>query len=432
MKKVLMIAFHFPPLTGSSGIHRTLNFVRHLPTFGWSPLVLTAHPRAYEAVSDDQLAAVPPHTLVERAFALNTARHLSLWRRYPAFLARPDRWVSWWLGAVPAGLRLIRRHGVDLIWSTYPIATAHLIGATLAKLTGLPWVADFRDPMAQDGYPSDPKTWQSFKRVEERVFDRGSAFVFVTPGAARMYQQRYPGIGASRVFVVENGYDEETFAAAEAATDRTQPLHPGMTTLLHSGVVYPSERNPEPLLAALGELVAAGRIDPRRFRLRFRAAVHEALLRRLAAKYSVESCVELLPPVPYREALAEMLRADALLILQSRDCNEQIPAKLYEYLRCAKPVLALTDPEGDTANLLRRYHAGRVAPMESKEEIARALPQFLAGLAQGTLPVADAGEVKSASRFERTRELARVLDEAASTAGVRVPAAQQEPPPRRP
>lgn len=427
-----MIAFHFPPLMGSSGIHRTLNFVRYLPKFGWSPLVLTAHPRAYEAVSDDQLAAVPPGTVVERAFALNTARHLSLLRRYPAFLARPDRWASWWLGAVPAGLRLIRRHGVGVIWSTYPIATAHLIGATLAKLTGLPWVADFRDPMAQDGYPSDPKTWKSFKRVEERVFDRGSAFVFVAPGAARMYQNRYPGIEGSRVFVIENGYDEDTFAAAEAETDRAQPLNPGVATLLHSGVMYPSERNPEPLLAALGELVAGGRIDPNRFRLRFRAAVHEALLRRLAAKYSVEHCVELLPPVPYREALAEMLRADALLILQSRGCNDQIPAKLYEYLRCGKPVLALTDPEGDTANLVRRYHAGMVARMESKEEIARALPDFLARLAQGTLPVADPGEVKNASRFERTRELAQVLDEVASAAGVRAPAPQEDPPPRRP
>ncbi len=427
-----MVAFHFPPLMGSSGIHRTLNFVRYLPKFGWSPLVLTAHPRAYEAVSDDQLAAVPRDTVVERAFALNTARHLSLWRRYPAFLARPDRWVSWWLGAVPAGLRLIRRHGVDVIWSTYPIATAHLIGATLAKLTGLPWVADFRDPMAQDGYPSDPKTWQSFKRVEERAFDRGAAFVFVAPGAARTYQNRYPHIEASRVFVIENGYDEDTFAAVEAATDRTQPLNPGVVTLLHSGVMYPSERNPEPLLAALGKLVAGGRIDPNRFRLRFRAAVHEALLQRLAAKYSVEQCIELLPPVPYREALAEMLRADALLILQSRGCNEQIPAKLYEYLRCGKPVLALTDPEGDTASLVRRYHAGMVARMESKEEIARALPDFLARLAQGTLPVADPGEVKSASRFERTRELAQVLDQVASTASARAPVPQEEPPARRP
>ncbi|GIX29181.1 MAG: hypothetical protein KatS3mg123_3062 [Burkholderiales bacterium] len=427
-----MIAFHFPPLMGSSGIHRTLNFVRYLPKFGWSSLVLTAHPRAYETVSDDQLAAVPPDTVVERAFALNTARHLSLLRRYPAFLARPDRWVSWWLGAVPAGLRLIRRHRPDVIWSTYPIATAHLIGATLAKLTGLPWVADFRDPMAQDGYPSDPKTWQSFKRVEERVFDRGSAFVFVTPGAARMYQQRYPSIERSRVFVIENGYDEAIFAAVEAETDRTQPLNPGRVTLLHSGVIYPSERNPEPLLAALGELVASGKIDANRFRLRFRAAVHEALLRRLAAKYSIEPCVELLPPVPYREALAEMLRADALLILQSRGCNDQIPAKLYEYLRCAKPVLALTDPQGDTASLIHRHRAGLVVPMESKEEIARALPEFLARLARGSLPVADPSKVKNASRLERTRELAQVLDEVASAAGARAPAAQEAPPPRRP
>ena len=63
MKRVLMIAYHFPPLSGSSGIQRTLRFVRYLPEFGWQPTVLTTHPRAYQQVSDDQLADVPPHGL---------------------------------------------------------------------------------------------------------------------------------------------------------------------------------------------------------------------------------------------------------------------------------------------------------------------------------------------------------------------------------
>ena len=54
MKRLMMVAYHFPPLAGSSGIQRTLNFVRHLPRFGWEPLVLTAHPRAYTRTSDDE------------------------------------------------------------------------------------------------------------------------------------------------------------------------------------------------------------------------------------------------------------------------------------------------------------------------------------------------------------------------------------------
>ena len=125
-RRVLMIAFHFPPLAGSSGIQRTLRFVQHLPAHGWQPLVLTAHPRAYEATSADLLGSIPPDTVVERAFALDTARHLAVAGRYPGFLARPDRWRSWALGAVPAGLAMIRRHRPDVIWSTYPIASGRV------------------------------------------------------------------------------------------------------------------------------------------------------------------------------------------------------------------------------------------------------------------------------------------------------------------
>ena len=169
MKRVLMVAYHFPPLTGSSGIQRTLRFVQHLPSFNWQPLVLTASPRAYERTSDDLNRDIPPGTVVRRAFALDTARHLSISGRYVGAMARPDRWVSWRFDAVRRGLQMIREYKPDAIWSTYPIATAHLIGAELQRRSGLPWIADFRDPMAQDGYPVDPITRAQYQRIVRRI-----------------------------------------------------------------------------------------------------------------------------------------------------------------------------------------------------------------------------------------------------------------------
>ena len=409
MKRVLMIAYHFPPLAGSSGIQRTLRFVQHLPAFGWEPAVLTADPHAYERTGDDLDADVPPGVPVVRAFALDAARQLSVAGRYPGFLARPDRWMTWQYAAIRAGMRMVRAWRPDILWSTYPIATAHLIGSALHRRSGLPWIADFRDPMAQEGYPADPDVWRSFKRIEEDALRNARCSVFTTPGAARVYRERYPEY-AQRVEVIENGYDEESFAGCDLESASRARLNPTAITLLHSGIVYPSERDPTQLFAALAQLLASGALHRDELKVRFRAAAHDAMLADLARRYDVESMIERLPPIPYRAALEEMLRADALLVLQASNCNEQIPAKLYEYLRTGRPILALTDPDGDTAGVMREAGLGDVARLDRVDRIAERLAQLLSALRSGTAATPDAHWVAGASRRARARELSNLLD----------------------
>lgn len=411
MKRVLMIAYHFPPLAGSSGIQRTLRFVQHLPKFGWEPLVLSADPRAYERTSDDLLADVPQATVVRRAFALDTARHLSIAGRYVGAMARPDRWVSWKYAAVRDGLQMIREYKPQAIWSTYPIATAHLIGAELQRRSGLPWIADFRDPMAQDGYPADPLTWQSYQAIEEHTLRTARFSTFTTPGAARTYLARYP-VDGGRVTVLENGYDEETFAAAANGGGERRALHPGAITLLHSGIVYPAERDPTQFFEALGQLKASGAIGAGSLVVRFRASVHDELLQSLAARYDVAEFIDCQPPVPYRQALAEMLDADGLMVMQAANCNEQIPAKIYEYLRANRPILTLTDPQGDTAATLRAAGATDIARLDSAADIGRVLPVFLAAIREGRAALPNRQAVADASREGRTAQLAGLLDAA--------------------
>jgi glycosyltransferase involved in cell wall biosynthesis len=404
MKRVLMIAYHFPPFAASSGIQRTLGFARHLPEFGWEPLVLTAHPRAYEHRNDSHLSDGARPMVVERAFALDAARHFSVRGRYPAFMARPDRWISWWVGAVLKGLAMIRRYRPQVIWSTYPIATAHKIGASLHRLSGLPWIADFRDPMAQDGYPADPKTWRSFKRIEEATFRAVARAVFVTPSAARLYRERYRG---ACIEVIENGYEEEGFGGI--TNEPRTPLVSGKLTLLHSGLVYPSERDPTQFLAALRRLRHSGRgLD---LHVRLRGAGHEALLAQLIQAAGLADMVELAPSIPYRAALLEMMRADGLLVLQAANCNEQVPAKLYEYLRIGRPIVALTDPAGDTAALLRSAGLGSVARLDREEEIIGALCAFIEASRTGDVRLPDPTFALSGSRLSRTRQLVELLDE---------------------
>ena len=216
--------------------------------------------------------------------------------------------------------------------------------------------------------------------------------------------------------VLENGYDEESFEFAVHQPHAHDPIEPGERPLvmLHSGIVYPSERDPTQLFAALGRLQEAGTLGPSDLRIRFRASVHDDLLQSLALAHGAQDFIELCPAIPYREALAEMLAVDALLVMQASNCNAQIPAKIYEYLRAGKPILGLTDPAGDTAGALRAAGMNDVVRLDSVDEITRVLPGLVRDWRQGKGALPQTQAVQQASRRGRTRALVRLLAQAAA------------------
>lgn len=375
-KRALLVAFHFPPQAGSSGILRTLNFVKHLPSHQWDISVLAATPRAFTQQSNDLIDAVPVRTRVIRAMALDASRHLAVKGRYLRIAALPDRWSSWWLPAVLKGMKEIRKESPDVIWSTYPIATAHLIGATLAKLSGLPWVADFRDPMNSTGYSQHPAQRWLWQRLESHVVSHAAVCVFTNAGASESYRKRYPA-HADKYRVIENGYDEEVFA-------RSQPNRDGALAhkllILHSGLIYPKDRNPSTFFAALRTLINNGQLDINHLCVRFRAPHHGEEVMASARQHGLGGCVEIQPPVSYEQAIAEMMGADMLVVFQGSGFNSQIPAKIYEYLRAGRPILAVVDPVGGTAKQLARFGAVQIADIASDAAIVDALVQMLKAL----------------------------------------------------
>lgn len=414
MKSVILIAFHFPPVQVSSGLQRTLANANHLPENGWQPLVLSAHPRAYAVSSDSQMGDIATGTTVKRAFALDTCRHLSFRGKYPGLLALPDRWVSWWIGGVVAGLRLARSHKPRLIWSTYPIATAHLIGLTLHKITGLPWVADFRDSMTEDDYPPDPRKHKIYSWIERKTIKHCMRAVFTTPSALRMYAERYPDEPAEKWALIPNGYNEDIFvdveqSLSEAGVSQEQNQQ-GPVILLHSGVIYPQERDPEPFFEAIASLCEAGMIDDKRLQIVLRASGHEDLFQAMLMAKNIQHIVRLEPIISYREALAEILAADGLLILQAANCNHQVPAKVYEYFRARKPILALTDAAGDTAAILKDAGLTDIAPLDDSEEISKAIMHFVTSLETGKAGVANDEAVNSSSRTYGVSSLGAIFD----------------------
>jgi glycosyltransferase involved in cell wall biosynthesis len=413
MRTALLIAYHFPPCHGSSGMQRTLRFAQHLPAFGWKPVVLTIHPRAYAARSHAAGNEIPADLVVHRAPGFDTARHLSLFGKYPGALALPDRWALWKLGAVPAARRLTQRHNVQVIWSTFPIATAHGIGLAVAQQTCLPWIAEFRDPMWQgDTYPADPRTNRYWKRLEQQIFDHASRVVMTTPSAIEEYARRFPAFGADRMSLIENGYDEEIFQRAEVtlASAGSTSNRSGPVTLVHSGIIYPWERDPTQFFRALANLKQRGCICPGRLRILLRATANDERYRPMLSALQIDDIVSLAPSIDYLDAIREMLTVDGLLLLQASNCNAQVPAKLYEYVRAGKPILALTDPVGDTARTLRSLGTGIVAPLDNHERIEAAVLELLEQIEQRCWTPADPAAVASRSRREQASRLARLFD----------------------
>jgi len=370
-KSVLYIAFHYPPIQMSSGVHRSLVFSRYLAAQQMDVTVLTVDPRAYSSVNLQQ--QTPTGVNVKRCFALDTARHLTFKGRYLGLLAQPDRWISWLPAALWQGYRALRGKPDAVIISTYPIATAHIIGYLLHRLTNKPWLVDLRDPMLQDNYPADPRRKQIFAWIEQKIVRHAKVAILTSPGAVALYQARYPDVPASFWQYIPNGYDEAVF------TDLPSwPAEPDKRfKLLHSGTVYPQERDPTALFDAVAALKQHSPALAARLRLVLRASGHDELYLTQLQTRGIEDIIELAPAIDYRSAASEMLNADALLLLQAADCNYQTPAKAYEYIRSRKPVLVLAPAESDSWQLMQQTGIAVRADLDDVAAITSALQDLL-------------------------------------------------------
>jgi glycosyltransferase involved in cell wall biosynthesis len=408
-KSVLLVAYHFPPLSGSSGFLRTLKFARYLPEHGWEAAVMTVTPGAYERLDHVPLSDVPATVPVRRTLALDTKRHLSVRGHYPRWLALPDRWVSWVFSAVPAGLVLMRRRSVNVLFTTYPIATAVLIGSILHRLTRVPWVVDFRDAMTEDFFPADATTRRVYSRLERLAAQRAQLLVFTSESSRKMYVERYTDRNPSGCVFIPNGYDEEDFVALPPAPPPAQLDRP--VRMLHSGLLDPQERNPRTFFEALARMKKEGVLTSGHIRVDFRAPGAEDHYSRMLHELGIEDMVRLLPPLPYRKSLEDAAEVyDSLILFQGQIVDHQIPAKTYEYLRLRKPVLAVLSLTGDTASFLASCAGATVVDNLDAKAIAAALPEYLEAVRYKRHALPDPRHVALYSRRVLAGELARHLD----------------------
>ena len=397
MKNIMMIAVEYPPCI-SGGVQRTLKFSEHLPKFGWHPLVLAAGLRAYENI--DCSASFPDGVSVYRAFAFDSLQQLRVRGKYLGFTVMPDRYVTWLPAAVIKGIWLAKKYRPSVIYSTFPYSTAHWVAMEVARWTGIPWIADFRDP-AHHHYMESNLVNPLSIFVDKKTVKRADHFIFATERMRDCYLEAYPNLKDESVSVIENGFNENLFNELVGSPSKSNEEK---FVILHSGVLH-EDRDPLPLIVALGELIEKHGENSKykNICIHFRGAEPSVEERQAIEGYRLTDQVRFLPPISFKESIREMLLADALLLLQGALFNYQIPGKVYEYIAANKPILGLVDRDGATAALLESVPGAEVVVSGAPSDIAKAL-ELILEFPEITRNVADY------SRFSKTKDLAHLLD----------------------
>lgn len=399
-----MVALDFPPCQ-SAGVQRSLKFAEYLPRYGWEPVVLTANERIYEKL-DQQVelsAELLPRTF--RAFGLNTFKHFSIKGKYIQRMAQPDRYHSWYWHGAKLGKQLIKEYKPRLIWSTFPCSTAHKIAVKLKRHSGLPWVADFRDPFAGHHNPNKVIN-PSGAIIDAQVVKDADFLVFTTAHTAKLYLEAYPHIDRKKVKVIENGYNEDAFMGVLPSD--THESSSSDFTLLYSGTLYENGRDPVALFQALSMLKNSDILQGRNILLKFRGVDNTHVFMPMIQALGLDLQVEFLPSIAYQKSIEEMMQVDGLLLLQGTIFTNQIPGKVYEYLRACKPILALTNEGSATSELLKSVPHAVSVNMDSATEIASALEKIV------DMVVSKDFSYQSYSRLNRTERLAALFSSIAT------------------
>ena len=392
-----MVAVDFPPCK-SAGVQRTLKFAEYLTEMGWQPIILTVNEGAYDQV--DNKTKIPESIKhVYRSFSFNASRDFAIKGKHLSIMKQPDKWWTWRYTAIPLGKKIIDELQPDVIWSTYPVSTAHHVAYKLSQYANIPWIADYRDPL-QCRYDQSAKQLLNLdKSIENRTFKYANRFVFTCKRASLLYQCLFPDVKLSNFHVIENGFDEANFQFNEIET--TPNIVNRKFTLLHSGAIYKNGRDPEQIFKAIAILKKQGVISVNNFQLVFRgfngSDYHERL-----NELEINELVQFKASISYVESLKEMMTADALLLIQGAIFVNQIPGKLFEYIRSHLPVIALTPNDGATAELLNEISDAYVG--ENAEKLAVYIEKLL------DKKPTTRKSIEQYSRVSKTQELANVLN----------------------
>lgn len=423
-KKVLIITYYWPPSAGS-GVQRWLKFAKYLPEFGWEPVIFTPENPDFELKDESLLKEVPkelevlkfpiwePYSIfrkLKKEKLKDTSKilerekkkpldKLAIWLR--ANLIVPDPRVFWVKPSVEYLTQIMEANKFDAVITTGPPHSMHLIGLKLKRKTGIKWLADFRDPWSTweflDVLPMHSLVRKRHQKLEKEVLSEADAVVTISP----TFQDEIQKIANREVKLITNGFDGTDLPDDfRPYPDIQEDFH-----LVYTGIID-SIRDPLPFLEAFKAVFQGHALKAT---LTFVGKVSEKIIESIQKDPWLEEHVVLAGYVSHQEVFAFYEKAHLLLLIltNTKNAKGNIPGKLFEYIATQRPIIALGDPQGDSAKIIREAGAGKVFAHQDKNHMMEFLQSIV---------VHNRGEddKKTYNPFERktlTKKLAGILDQ---------------------
>ncbi|HSW53829.1 MAG TPA: glycosyltransferase, partial [Ignavibacteriaceae bacterium] len=368
------------PPSGKASLHWPLKIIKHLPSFGWQPLVLTVDEDTFSQKDETFINEIPVDVKVIRAKSFEPfdiykkfigkgkdeqlvasetisnknksfTHRLSIWIRMNIFI--PDARVGWYFPAVKAGLNLFKQEKVDAIVSIGPPHTTHLIGKKLASNFNLPHIPVFIDPWVDISYYRNFKrnklTLSIDNRLEKSVLQNAAAVAFVTETMKEDYIKKYSFL-KEKSNVLYWGYSEEDFRIDDGRWKTEDGKLKNVKVILHAGNIF-SYQNPVNFWKQIKKENDSGN----KLKLKFIGTV-DPVIKEAIAKAGISDHTEYLGFLPYKKMLEEISNADFLLVCATEP--RHVPGKLFEYLRAGKLIIAFGDGNEEVKKILDNSNAG--------------------------------------------------------------------------
>ncbi|MDC9723218.1 MAG: glycosyltransferase family 4 protein [Urechidicola sp.] len=417
--KVLIITYYWPP-AGGSGVQRWLKFVKYLLDFDIEPVVYCPDSPNYEVVDDSLIDEIPEgvtilkHSIFEPNSFLKkkkvaTARvssNPSLIQKMMQYIRGnyfiPDARKYWIKPSVKFLSEYLKNNKVDAIISTGPPHSLHLIGMQLKQKTGIKWIADFRDPMANlfynDALLLTEKSKQKIARLEREILQNADKVITVSNHIHQEFQKV-----RSDIEVITNGFDDEL------ANDQNTQLDKKFS-VSHIGLL-PTQSNSTILWKVLQELINENAGFANDFQLNLVGNVSDKVVESIT-EYGLQDSVQFTDYVPHSKAIELQKKSQVLLLLIPNVDGAKgiVTGKIFEYLTSKRPTLAIAPTDGDVASIIKSTNTGVAINFDDAIQLKSTILDFYKKYQEDTLKVYGIG-IQQYHRKNLTEKLAQIIKE---------------------